>query len=270
MKDRSTLTISPKMKRVRVRISPVFAENLTLLAVAVATFVAVHARADTDTFILDTFTDVENTWLSAHTVDVNLPAGSWGANGGVATWGEPEIRSGEAWFNADMGGGIPLSNAGSYIKPTNFTISADMTLHTIAEFDGGTGLGFYNFVTPYKTHGFDDFKGLRLMRDGTLEYVLGDVALQSVAWSGIGGASYVPGSKYMLTYWVDTATGRITYVDLSGSNADFSAITGDTSATLNDEATQRAGCVVFGLATGTFDNFSVGSIPSVGTVIAIK
>ena len=273
MKDRSTFTSSPTTKRAKVGVSSMFARSLTLLAVAVATFVAGHVRADTDTFILDTFTDAEDTWLSAHTVDVNLPGGAWGANGNVAVWGEPDVVNNAAFLNVDMGTAIPLASAGSYTKPTNFTISVDMTLTTLNEDSAGTGLGFYSYVTPWKVHGMNDFCGLRLMRDGELQYVSDNggetTVIKSVTWHGIGGAEYVTGAMHTLSYSVDTLTGRITSISLSGSMDSFGDIIGATTNVFTDN-TGRAGFVMHGFATGTFDNFSVGPIPPMGTMIIIR
>lgn len=241
-----------------------FAKNLSLVVMAVAILAA--AQVSGGIIVQDTFTGADNTLLSVHAPDVNLPGGAWGANGNVSAWGEPMIKGNAAFVNPDMGAGIPLTSAGSYTKPTSFTISADMTITTLDANPDRIGLGFYSYVVPWQTWAIQNFKGLLLTRDGTLQYVSNDGAtttvLQSVAWSGIGGAGYVTGAMHTLSYDVNTLTGRITGVSLSGSNANFSAITGDTSNTLTDNATTRAGFLMDGYATGKFDNFMVaGPVP---------
>lgn len=240
-----------------------FTRKLSLLALATAILAA--AQVSGGVIVDDTFTGVDNTILPDHTPDVNLPGGAWGSNGNVSAWGDPKIKSNAAFVNPDMGAGISLTSAGSYTKPTSFTISSDMTLTTLDESSVSTGLGFYSYVVPWQTWSIQNFKGLLLKRDGTLQYVSNDgtttTVLQSVAWSGIGGASYVTGATHTLSYGVNILTGTITSVSLSGSNADFSAITGDTSNTFTDNATTRAGFLVGGYATGIFDNFMVDSSP---------
>ena len=245
-----------------------FAKNLSLLAVAVAILAA--AQVSGGIIVQDTFTGVDNTTLPNHAPDVNLPGGAWGANGNVSVWGEPTIMNSAALLPPDMGTGIPLASAGSYTKPTSFTISADMTLIVQDANSVGTGLGFFSSVDPYRIWGIQYFRGLVLMRDGTLKYMVNNgtrftesTFLESVAWSGIGGASYVTGAMHTLSYSVDTLTGRITSISLSGSNANFSTIINDMTNVFTDGATTRVGFVMAdaGIATGSFDNFMVASIP---------
>jgi hypothetical protein len=271
----------PPTKRETVGVSSVTARNLCLLAAVVAAFVAVHARGDIgDIIIQDTFTGTNGTILTSHAPDINLPADQWRLNGsGYTFFGAPTIAGNAASLSTDVGAMVYLTSYGSYTKPTNIQFSADLTIDGITDAGDsvshrrGVGLGVWPYSNPGATFGNSDFRGLVLRPDGTLTYLDNLVGRQAVAWSGIGGAPFSIHTSYTLTYTIDTDTGRITSVRLSGSNADFGPILNDTNSVFLVANVGGAGVVVSssGVGIGMVDNFSAGFIPPVrGTVMAIK
>ncbi len=87
--------------------------------------------------------------------------------------------------------------------------------------------------------------------------------LESVAWSGVGGAAFNPSTLYTLSYSIDTSTGAITGVGLSGSNADFSPIDNDFNGLFTDMNTAYAGFMVSSAASSTYG--LVGNLQLVST-----
>ena len=88
-------------------------------------------------------------------------------------WAFNEISSGADELGAANGTGISIASAGSYVKPTNLHIQADMLVNadgTAMQYARGVALGFYD-----STHNFSKtllpmqgFIGLVLANDGGL------------------------------------------------------------------------------------------------------
>lgn len=99
-----------------------------------------------------------------------------------------------------------------------------------------SGLGVLNHDTRGRFHpelssvnGSSVLAGVSLVSDGMLRLVaIGDPwnAIATVAWSGTGGAAFSTNNYYTLQYTLDTTTGNLSNISLSGSNANFSALTG--------------------------------------------
>ena len=206
------------------------------LGVLTLVLAAVPTRANA--IISDTFTDADGTALIGRQPDINLPgdASGWRFNGDSTVWTPATnclIQGNAAALSTDVGAMVYL-NYGTYTKPTEWTISGDLTINTVTmgpldNYKPGVGLGFFDYANSWATFGESGFHGLVLRPDGQLTY-LNDLAMkQTVAWSGIGGAPFSTSASYALSYSVNTVTGGITDVSLSGSNADFSAIINDTT-----------------------------------------
>ena len=222
--------------------------------------------------ISDTFTGTNGTLVTAHTPDTNLPGGSWAQPD--YDWGYNSISGNTMLMNTSGSERISVASSGSYTKPTALSISADLKLGTVD--DGtyvarGLGLGFWqtNTSTSYSA-----FRGLFLTPIGSVTDAdgienNGGQGYATVAWSGVGGAAFDPNSFYTLSYDVDTATGRVTRVSLSGSNADFSSIVAVANNIFTYAQTTYAGLIVSannGGKVGYADNFVVSTVPEPATI----
>ncbi len=196
----------------------------------------------------------------------NLPGGNWVWGAGW-NWGSPLVNAtwmgGRPKNSADLGEeksalGISLASAGSYTKPTAFTVSADI------EFIGGTnaaelsGLGFWSAMPPRldSAGSFQNFTGLAVSLGGNVQlYVNGSPVGSPAATSALAVNTF-----YTLNYDVNTSTGAISNVVFNGA-----PVSGITSAAFTDAATAFAGALsgpnVPGGSTRTaFTNFSINSV----------
>ncbi len=116
------------------------------------------------------------------------------------------------------------------------------------------------------------FYGIGLNVAGTLVLINGTLAdgdwnvVESVPWSGVGGAEFSTSMFYTLTYSINTTTGAVSNVSLSGSNADFSSVDSDTNAVFLDANTAFAAIADSGDNFGQygfFNNFQLSTLASV-------
>lgn len=177
----------------------------------------------------------------------------------------------------DNGTGISIASAGSYVKPTNLHIQADIragaTDGTDTGYARGVGLGFYDGTQSSGTFAnpMDGFLGLVLAHDGGLYLFNGEgagstghgVASSKVAFGGTFNTS----SYYTLGYDVNTATGSISNISLSGSTADYSGL---TSSAFTDAATANLGFFTSAESWGCYgfvDNVALtGTVPEPSTI----
>ena len=123
---------------------------------------------------------------------------------------------------------ISLASAGSYTRPAVFVVSAQIAFEVSAGYVSNAYLGFYSAIpSAGNQNDLENFSGLVLNSAGNLTLVNNGVIGQSVAFTG----TYTPGTYTVLTYGVDTLTGSIYSVSLTGSNSDYSSFT--TSAFMN-------------------------------------
>jgi hypothetical protein len=249
--------------------------RISLECIAMVAMIAASARADT--IISDTFADSDGTVITSHTADANLTGNAWQVNGQPGYQGY--VYSGSLRLGASTGAAIGIASAGSYVKPTALTLSASLKISGITGTDQacrGVGLGFFASLVSGATAGVgtQNFYGLVLGTDGALKLVESvgttQTLLESVAWSGVGGAAFSATTAYTLSYTVDITTHKITDISLSGSNADFSAILNDANGVFTDANTAYAGVVASsktGSVYGYIDNFSVASVPEPGTTM---
>ncbi len=232
----------------------------------------------TNLLILDTFQGAAGASYPSHAPDINIPGGIYAFQNSASTSVSTLKGNGTAVIGPDIGAGLPISSNGTYTKPTTMTISAGLQVGTIgtdSDIWRGIGLGFYSAMsTAGGQHGYSDFFGVVLTPVGALDLVedigtLGNTKhlLESVPWSGVGGAAFSTSNTYTLTYTINTLTGGISGVSLSGSNANFSPINNDTNGIFTDTNTAYAGFTGSAPSTGTFglvSNFFVAVTPNAG------
>jgi len=160
---------------------------------------------------------------------------------------------------------ISLASQGAYVKPTQFTISAD-----IGAFNGfvNPALGFYAALPVQANKDTIDahFTGLRLScngngdaANGTLTLVQNGAASTSVKYTG----TFDLKALHHLSYDVDTRSGVISNVTLQGSTSDYSAL---KTAAFTDPATAYAAVQAVSSARDNpacVDNFKITTTTSV-------
>ena len=186
------------------------------------------AHADL-TIIEDTFTGGDGTQLESRSPDTaNLPLGAWGR---INTYWSSSIQGNAFQMGPDNGWTIPLDSAGGYARPGKMRISADIKVNNMDNGSGnggGVGLGF-NSKLGGGSNPHGSVTALRLDISGKLVFrrgeggALGDLA--SVPWSG---PAFDPYQFYNVSYEVDTITGNISNIAVTGgaggSTADYSSL----------------------------------------------
>jgi hypothetical protein len=121
-------------------------------------------------------------------------------------------------FHNTASTGLSLASNSAYVKPTTFTVSADIC------FDGdptvGYGLlGFYSALSgPHTGNTLANYTGLALYEDGSLHLIeKGADTAQVVKFWG----TYDPAQPTTLRYTVDSEKGTISNVSLSGSSGAY-------------------------------------------------
>jgi hypothetical protein len=165
---------------------------------------------------------------------------------------------------------ISIASAGSYTKPQSLTVSADICLNLRDSVTAG--LGFYA-AAPTATNFREGFSGLALKTDGSLTLYENGTAGAAIAYSGswptvttgdpVGSDQGPDSGWHTLSYSVDTVTGAISNVSLSGSSSTYNW----TTSAFSDAATNLVTNVAL-LQDGSypdhfaaFDNFSVAAVP---------
>ncbi|MFA4943782.1 MAG: sialate O-acetylesterase [Lentisphaeria bacterium] len=214
--------------------------------------------------IYDTFAGDQLAPIAGRTPDkADAPGGKWikiGDGSPVIANEPPRPSAGDLICGRKQSAAIafPLTSQGAYKKASEFNISAD--IRTSLEGHPVLGLGFYAKLPepgePIEHH----FTGLCLdtaSRDLIL-YQDGTPA-NSVKYTGPQQAGDY---TYTLSYDVDSVTGEISNVRLSGSTSDYSAF---KTAAFKDAATAYAGFVTFpsaGVGKGLIRNFKIITNPT--------
>jgi hypothetical protein len=214
--------------------------------------------------------------------ETDLPGGAWVRATGQASWSTTLNATLNGGFGNPLPGSfgnfqsasaVSLASAGTYVKPTRLTISADLSPKDVVgpASDGrGLALGFYSAVGPGQQFSQNFFTGLVLDSAGNLTLVsdpnpsgffdVGATKLPPVAFGG----TFDPNAFYRLSYDVNTVTGAISNIRLGGSTANYSGL---SAPLFTDVATAFAGmyessAVASGLSA--LDNFLV--VPEPGTM----
>ncbi len=248
--------------------------------------IAFSTPAVATVIIQDTYTGFANNGIAAHTPDVNLPGHAYlqgnaeteyglGTNGGTI---DP-VSAGVALSGSDGTFAISLASAGSYTKPTDFTISAALNLNgmtpggndidTVGQqgYLGGILLGFFQSAATNASllaeresgYGvlYGDKGDLLLIAPGSPSQVLGKI-------SGVPTTG-----THNLSYEVNTTTGNVSNVLFDGSPVSF----GVSTNLFTDANTFMAGAYGRdagpGNVFGFLDNLTITSVtpvPEPGTI----
>jgi polysaccharide biosynthesis protein PslG len=224
------------------------------------------------TIINDTFDLPTNNWSTENVPGtypdtVNLPGTAWQEARGWS-WAEPKIydqASGSLANTAKLinytGIAIGLGSTGSYVKPASLMISADVAITGGTTGTGAVFLGFYGTPPPANADSgsaLGTFSGLRLTEDGALTLIT-----NGTTGNAIAGPAVARNTLYTLAFSVNTSTGAISGVSLTGSASTYDF----TTTAFTDAATAYAAFVVSGGSntTGCVDNFIVSSTGSIET-----
>lgn len=240
------------------------------------------ARAQT--IISDTFTGGGNgTTLIGRMPETDLPGGAWLKATGQGSWstttnailnggyGNPLPGS---FGNFQSASAVSLASAGTYVKPTRLTISADLSPKDVVgpASDGrGIALGFFSAVGDGQQFSQNFFTGLVLDSAGNLNLVsdpnptdffnAGSTKLSPVAFGG----TFDTNAFHRLSYDVNTVTGAVSNIRLGASTADYSSL---SAPLFTDAATAFAGMYessAVGTGLSALDNFLV-VVPEASTM----
>lgn len=214
--------------------------------------------------------DVPGTWDQRVVTGVgpnlaNLPGGTWQEAHGW-DWAEPRTRGSgfggvpnAAQLQDDTGLAVSIMDAGSYIKPSQFSISADIAITAGDAGVGAVALGFYTAAPPPADRAGGagitertNFTGLLVDDGGSLQLIESGL----LVGLAIDGPDLDRNTLYRLIYDVDTSTGSISNVSLDGNPFTF------TTSAFSGSATAYAAFLASGgqNTDGAVDNFTVSSI----------
>ncbi len=130
--------------------------------------------------------------------------------------------------------GLSLASHGAYVKPTVMTVSAELAFGGDQP-AGFAIVGFYSALSGEHTGLVTaHFTGLALQADGSLQLSEnGKAAGASVKYTG----KYDPSQWVTLTFSIDTRSGAISHISVSGSSSTYAM----TSSAFTDAATAFLG-----------------------------
>ena len=188
---------------------------LILMAAAFSTVVTAQAQ---NTIISDTFTGPNG--LSANgrlPSGTDLPGSTWSAG----TYWNPSIQNNTLSIGADTGASISLASSGPYVEPANITES--VTFSVSSDTALGVGIGFSSTtVSPTSAYSYRNiFTGLAVTSAGNVQLWEQGSVLDTAIWSG---TAFNPNSAYTMAYTIDTTSGAVTSISLTGDGADFTSL----------------------------------------------
>ena len=201
----------------------------------------------------------------------DLSGATWQLTGGF--FGASSVSSGILVVPGIGGTVLSTASAGAYAKPADLTISADLQVGNLnpGGNPSGIGLGFWNAVHPGGGSAAD-FYGLLLDSAGNLSLTSGNTVYESAPWAG---PAFSTSQFYTVSYSVDTTTGGLSNLAVSGSTANYSLINNDTHGLFTAANTAYAGIRADSGnpgRNGEADNFvlssdsSVSATPEPGTI----
>jgi hypothetical protein len=248
----------------------------TTLAVALALVIGLTGGlARADYIVASDFNQTDGATIDTVAPNIaNQPgAATWFQTGLVGTaysWAFNHISGNVNEQGLSNGTGISIDSAGSYVKPAQMHVQADLrsgiTTGTEMTYARGVALGFYDGtqIAGVTANPMQGFTGLVLANDGGLYVFQGGSGIngQGTASSKVAfGGTFSTSAYYTLGYNVNTATGAISNVTLSGSTADYSSL---TSSAFSNAATANLGFLTSsedGGAYGYVDNVSLSAVP---------
>ncbi len=250
------------------------------LALSNSTHAETVTVSPTNFIILDTLTGTAGTTYPSHAPDVNVPGGAYAFQGSNSTAASTLQGNGTGTIGPDVGIGIPISSNGPYTKPSQMMLAAGLEIGTNTDSGGtsfrGIGLGFYPGPLGGVHSNSGGFYGLGLKTNGTLVLINGTdgggdwIVVESVPWSGVGGATFSTSTMYTLTYSINTTTGGVSNVSLSGSAADFTPIDTDMNGVFTNAVTTYLAIADSGSnggELGLFSNLQLSALSSAGSSV---
>lgn len=204
--------------------------------------------------------------------ETNSPGASWlmatGWNYNQMLY--PVTDSGGARWRASNGAAVvlPLASNGSYTKPSVLKISAEVLMVTVSgNVSPWIALGFYDAVQAANggiLSSKTNLTGVVLNYDGSLG-LYDDGVLVPGSTVAFGG-TFQRDQYYTLTYTVNTTSGAISGLSLSGSAANYTTLM-SAGTPFSDAKTAYAGMGAASDSTplrgsGRFRNFSLEAIPT--------
>lgn len=238
-----------------------------------------HLPSKAAVIIQDDFNSPQFTAIAGRTPSVaNVPGSSWvkatSATSGFTT--SPDNTYGSpipgAYISNQTAAAI---NMGLNSVASIITLSAHIKLQTMAgaaSAGRGVALGFYgNSWIGNGQYSQNGFTGLVLDQSGNINLVqdlnqngffsTGSVLETPVAFAG---GSFNKNGFHELMYSVDTSTGKITSVSLSGSTADYSSLMNSSLFTVaNTSYAGYYGSGTTGGSVGVLDNFTVSATAAI-------
>lgn len=193
--------------------------------------VSVTAPASNMIIVFDEFTGTNGAIDGRWPDTANLPGGTWSllnfpSNGQYTSKietdaGNPAPQAGlKAGGNSNGAIAVPLSSAGSFVKPTRIRIQADLSFPTRAY--QHVGLGYYSALPQQSSSETvrTYFSGLQVdNRTGEITLMINGQAVGlPIAYTG----AWDPASSFLtLAYTIDTAAGSISDVSFTGSTSNY-------------------------------------------------
>ena len=239
----------------------------------------------TGTIVSDNFstngTDVatQGATIAARTPNLaNQPGTAWvNIGGGTANYETTLSTAGNPLPSASLpfqsGVGVNISSVGSYVKPTTLTLEADLEVAGIggsASASRGVMLGYYSQTGGSLSNNF--FTGFVLDSTGALSFEAdytgnafpSPTVSSSVAFTG----TFNSNAFNHLTFGINTTTGNVTSLTLSGSTSDYSSLLTASNGFFTDAHTTFLGIGASSSnagAPGFADNVKLSSVPEPST-----
>ena len=216
--------------------------------------------------------------ITNHTPNVSLSGGGWMIPGYNPGSPYTDINgSNQAKLQNDVAFKISIASAGSYVKPTKFTISADLNLNGSdpatnsgsAYIPNGIAFGFFDNITNLN-EGRSPL-GIQYSPDGRLIVIDGLGNNATPGGENVNALDYSTGlfansGLHNVAFTVDTTSGSISAVQFDGSAVGFATDLGTaTAGYFTNARTDLAGIYGHTGDSGIMDNFLITSVPEPST-----
>jgi hypothetical protein len=256
----------------------------TLIVISSALLAVYATQSEAAVIVSDSFSSngaTQDSTIAGRTPNLaNQPGTTWeNVTGGSAYY---EVNTGSlgnpvpsAATPAQSGVGVNISSNGGYVKPSLLTLEADLLVNqTTGSASSGRGvqLGYFQQINAnaYSNNGFtgfifDSLGALSFIADyNTTKSFPPTVVSSSVAFGG----SFDQFSFYHLAFSIDTTSGNVTSLTLSGSTADYSSLVAAATGYFTDSHTTYMGFGASSENSATFgyvDNVQLSTVPEPST-----
>ncbi|AHF92776.1 hypothetical protein OPIT5_23880 [Opitutaceae bacterium TAV5] len=210
-----------------------------------------------------------------NTLNLTWSSGWQGSGTQIPSLEDGRLRTGfNSWHYLD------ISNSATLTKPTEITLSADLTVNNIAQNNSGAGvaLGFYSATTMASAQ--QHFNGLILEGEYPANTGRISIWINGTRIDAYTIADFDKAASYNLKYTVNTSTGSITSVYLNGAAITLNWKTQTNAGIFTDANTNYAG--IWGRSNNSVDQFGyidnfkiegdfvVSQVPEPATVAAFR